>query len=155
MVSAKEEKALASNRAAFHNYHISDKYEAGIALTGTEVKSVMGGRIQLKESYVAVRDGEAWLFNAHISPYSHGNRENHEPIRTRKLLLHRREIGRLEEAAVKDGMTLVATRVYMKNGRIKLEVGVARGKKMYDKRETEMRRTIDRETQAQLKERNR
>ncbi len=155
MVSAKEEKALASNRAAFHNYHISDKYEAGIALTGTEVKSVMEGRVQLKESYVAVRDGEAWLFNAHISPYSHGNRENHEPARTRKLLLHRREIGRLEEAAVKQGMTLVATRVYMKNGRIKLEVGVARGKKMYDKRETEMRRTIDRETQAQLKERNR
>ena len=155
MVSAKEEKPLASNRAAFHNYHISDKYEAGIALTGTEVKSVMGGRIQLKESYVAVRDGEAWLFNAHISPYSHGNRENHEPVRTRKLLLHRREIGRLEEAAVKQGMTLVATRVYMKNGRIKLEVGVARGKKMYDKRETEMRRTIDRETQVQLKERNR
>jgi len=155
MVSAKEEKALASNRAAFHNYHISDKYEAGIALTGTEVKSVMGGRVQLKESYVAVRDGEAWLFNAHISPYSHGNRENHEPVRTRKLLLHRREIERLEEAAVKQGMTLVATRVYLKNGRIKLEVGVAKGKKMYDKRETEMRRTIDRETQAQLKERNR
>jgi SsrA-binding protein len=155
MVSAKEEKALASNRAAFHNYHISDKYEAGIALTGTEVKSVMGGRIQLKESYVAVRDGEAWLFNAHISPYSHGNRENHDPVRTRKLLLHRREIFRLDEAAVKQGMTLVATRVYLKNGRIKLEVGVARGKKMYDKRETEMRRTIDRETQAQLKERNR
>ena len=155
MVSAKEEKALASNRAAFHNYHISDKYEAGIALTGTEVKSVMGGRVQLKESYVAVRDGEVWLFNAHISPYSHGNRENHEPVRTRKLLLHRREIGRLEEAAVKQGMTLVPTRVYLKNGRIKLEVGVARGKKMYDKRETEMRRMIDRETQAQLKERNR
>jgi SsrA-binding protein len=155
MVTAKEEKPLASNRSAFHDYHISDKYEAGIALTGTEVKSVMGGRVQLKESYVAVRDGEAWLFNAHISPYSHGNRENHEPLRTRKLLLHRREIGRLEEAAVKQGMTLVATRVYLKNGRIKLEVGVARGKKMYDKRETEMRRTIDRETQAQLKERNR
>ncbi len=155
MVSAKEEKPLASNRSAFHNYHISDKYEAGIALTGTEVKSVMGGRVQLKESYVAVRDGEAWLFNAHISPYSHGNRENHEPLRIRKLLLHRREIERLEEAAVKQGMTLVATRVYLKNGRIKLEVGVARGKKMYDKRETEMRRTIDRETQAQLKERNR
>lgn len=155
MVNEKEEKQLASNRSAFHDYHISDKYEAGIALTGTEVKSVMDGRVQLKESYVAVRDDEAWLFNAHISPYSHGNRENHEPLRTRKLLLHRREILRLEEAAVKQGMTLVATRVYLKNGRIKLEVGVARGKKMYDKRETEMRRTIDRETQAQLKERNR
>ncbi|MGH9971521.1 MAG: SsrA-binding protein SmpB [Pyrinomonadaceae bacterium] len=155
MGTANKEKGLAANRAAFHNYHISDKYEAGIALTGTEVKSVMGGRVQLKEAYVAVRDGEAWLFNAHISPYSHGNRENHEPLRTRKLLLHRREIERLEEATVKQGMTLVPTRVYLKNGRIKLEVGVARGKKLYDKRETEMRRTIDRETQAQLKQRNR
>lgn len=155
MTTAKEEKVLAANRSAFHEYHISDKYEAGIALTGTEVKSVMGGRVQLKESYVAIRDGEAWLFNAHISPYSHGNRENHEPLRTRKLLLHKREIARLDDAAAKQGMTLVATRAYLKNGRIKLEVGVARGKKMYDKRETEMRRTVDRETRAQLKERNR
>ena len=155
MVASKTEKPLAANRAAFHNYHISDKYEAGIALTGTEVKSVMAGRIQLKESYVGVRDGEAWLFNAHISPYSHGNRENHEPLRTRKLLLHRREIDKLDEASVKQGMTLVATRVYMKNRHIKLEVGVARGKKLYDKRETEMRRTADREARAQLKERSR
>jgi len=155
VATIKEEKALAANRAAFHEYHISDKYEAGIALTGTEVKSVMGGRVQLKESYVAIRDGEAWLFNAHISPYSHGNRENHEPLRTRKLLLHKREIARLEDAAAKQGMTLVATRAYLKNGRIKLEVGVARGKKLYDKRETEMRRTVERETRAQLKERNR
>ena len=155
MANTKEEKVLAANRAAFHEYHISDKYEAGIALTGTEVKSVMGGRVQLKESYVAVRDGEVWLFNAHISPYSHGNRENHEPLRTRKLLLHKREIGRLDDAAAKDGMTLVATRAYLKNGRIKIEVGVAKGKKLYDKRETEMRRTVERETRAQLKERNR
>ena len=155
MANNKEEKVLAANRAAFHEYHISDKYEAGIALTGTEVKSVMGGRVQLKESYVAVRDGEVWLFNAHISPYSHGNRENHEPLRTRKLLLHKREIGRLDEATAKQGMTLVATRAYLKNGRIKIEVGVARGKKLYDKRETEMRRTVERETRAQLKERNR
>ena len=150
-----EERALAANRAALHEYHISDKYEAGIALTGTEVKSVMDGRIQLKESYVAVREGEAWLFNAHISPYSHGNRENHDPLRTRKLLLHKREIERLDEASAKQGMTLVALRAYLKNGRIKLEVGVARGKKLYDKRETEMKRTVDRETRAQLKERNR
>jgi SsrA-binding protein len=155
MTTANEERQLAINRAAFHNYHISDKYEAGISLTGTEVKSVMEGRVQLKEAYVAVRAREAWLFNAHISPYSHGNRENHEPLRTRKLLLHRREIGRLEEATVKRGMTLVPTRVYLKNGRIKLEVGVARGKKLYDKRETEMRRTVERETRSQLKERNR
>jgi len=155
VATSKEEKVLAANRAAFHEYHISDKYEAGIALTGTEVKSVMGGRVQLKESYVAVRDGEAWLFNAHISPYSHGNRENHEPLRTRKLLLHKREISRLDDATAKDGMTLVATRAYLKNGRIKIEVGVAKGKKLYDKRETEMRRTVERETRAQLKERNR
>jgi len=155
MPIAREEKLLAANRSAFHEYHISDKYEAGVALTGTEVKSVLGGRVQLKDSYVAVRDGEAWLFNAHISPYSHGNRGNHEPTRTRKLLLHRREIDKLDETSVKQGMTLIPTRVYLKNGRIKLEVGVARGKKLYDKRETEMRRTVERETRAQLKERNR
>lgn len=155
MAVEKEEKLLASNRAAYHEYHILEKFEAGIALTGTEVKSVLDGRVQLKEGYVAVRDGEAWLFNAHISPYAHGNRENHEPLRTRKLLLHRKEIEQLGEATVKQGMTLVATRVYLKHRRIKIEVAVARGKKMYDKRETEMRRTVDRETRAQLKERNR
>jgi len=155
MPTAIQEKVLASNRAAYHNYHILDKYEAGIALTGTEVKSVLGGRVQLKEGYVAIREGEAWLFNAHISPYAHGNRENHEPLRTRKLLLHRREIERLDEATVKQGMTLVATRIYLKNRRIKIEVAIARGKKLYDKRETELRRTVERETRAQLKERNR
>ncbi|MEK6279279.1 MAG: SsrA-binding protein SmpB [Acidobacteriota bacterium] len=155
MATGTVEKVLASNRAAFHEYHILDKYEAGIALTGTEVKSVLGGRVQLKEGYVAIRDGEAWLFNAHISPYAHGNRENHDPLRTRKLLLHKREIERLDEATVKQGMTLVATRIYLKSRRIKIEVAVARGKKMYDKRETEMKRTVERETRAQLKERNR
>ena len=155
MGNAKQEKVFAANRAAFHEYHISDRYEAGVALTGTVVKSVMGGRVQLKDSYVAVREGEAWLFNAHISPYSHGNRENHDPVRTRKLLLHKREIDRLDETSVRQGMTLVPTRVYLKNGRIKIEIGVARGKKLYDKRETEMRRTLDREARAQLKERTR
>jgi SsrA-binding protein len=155
MAEAKEEKILATNRAAFHNYHISTKYEAGAALTGTEVKSVLDGRIQLKESYVAVRDGEAWLFNAHISPYTHGNRANHDPLRTRKLLLHRREIEKLDQATSAQGMTLVITRVYAKNRKIKFEVGVAKGKKLYDKRETELRRIVERETRAQLKERNR
>lgn len=155
MAVATEEKVLASNRAAYHEYHILDKFEAGIALTGTEVKSVLAGRVQLKEGYVAVRDGEAWLFNAHISPYAHGNRENHDPLRTRKLLLHKKEIAKMDQAAVKDGMTLVATKVYLKSRRIKIEVAVARGKKMYDKREAELRRTVDRETRAQLKERNR
>jgi SsrA-binding protein len=152
---AKEEKVLVTNRSAYHEYHINDKYEAGVALTGTEVKSVLDGRVQLKDSYVSVRDGEAWLFNAHISPYSHGNRANHDPLRTRKLLLHRREINRLEQAAAVQGMTLMVTQVHLRNGRIKFEIGVARGKKLYDKRETEMRRTVDRETRAQLKERQR
>src|SRR5918998_4094288 len=148
-----EEKVLVTNRAALHEYHILDRYEAGIALQGTEVKSVRAGQIQLKESYVAVREGEAWLFNAHVSHYSHGNRSNHDPTRTRKLLLHRREIDRLESEASGSGMTLVVTRVYLKKGRVKFEIGVARGKKLYDKRETEMRRTVERETRAQLKER--
>ncbi|MDT5159306.1 MAG: SsrA-binding protein [Acidobacteriota bacterium] len=148
-----EEKVILTNRAAMHEYHVFDRYEAGIALSGTEVKSIRAGQIQLKESYVSVRDGEAWLFNAHISHYSHGNRTNHDPTRTRKLLLHRREIERLDEQATTKGMTLVVTRVYLKGGRVKFEIGVARGKKLYDKRETEMRRTLERETRAQLKER--
>jgi SsrA-binding protein len=153
MARIEEEKVIVTNRSAFHEYHIQDKYEAGATLTGTEVKSIRAGHIQLKESYVAVREGEAWLFNAHVSHYSHGNRENHDSVRTRKLLLHRKEIDRLEEETTTKGMTLVVTRVYLKNGRIKFEVGVARGKKLYDKRETEMRRTIERETRVQLKER--
>ena len=147
-----EGKDLVNNRHAFHEYHILDKYEAGIALKGTEVKSVLSGRIQLKDSYVSVRDGEVWVLNAHISPYSHGNRENHEPLRSRKLLLHKREILKLEKETTVKGMTLVITRIYIKNGRIKFEVGVAKGKKLYDKRETEMKRTIDKETRQQLKE---
>lgn len=146
-------KDIVNNRHAYHEFHILDKYEAGIVLKGTEVKSVMSGRIQLKDSYVAVREGEIWLMNAHISPYSHGNRENHDPLRTRKLLLHRREIEKLERETTVKGMTLVITRIYLKNGRIKFEVGVAKGKKLYDKREAEMQRTIDKETRQQLKER--
>src|ERR1044071_4230989 len=136
-----EEKNIVTNRAAFHEYHILEKYEAGIALTGTEVKSVRAGALQLKESYVSVRDGEAWLFNAHVSQYSHGNRLNHDPTRTRKLLLHRREIDKLDEAATTKGMPLVVTRVYLKRGRVKFEIGVARGKKMYEKHATTMSRT--------------
>src|SRR3989442_13834864 len=106
MAAVTEEKVLATNRAAFHNYHISAKYEAGVALTGTEVKSVLEGRIQLKDSYVAVREGEAWVFNAHVSPYSQGNRANHDPLRTRKRLLPKPRIETLDQAAVCQGMTL-------------------------------------------------
>lgn len=155
MPKDRDEKLIVSNRAAFHEYHILDKYEAGAMLQGTEVKSLMDGRVQLKDSYVAVRDGEAWLFNLHISHYSHGNRTNHDPLRTRKLLLHKREIEKLESETTVKGMTLVVTRIYWRNGRIKFEIGVAKGKKLYDKRETEMRKTVERETRAQLKERNR
>jgi SsrA-binding protein len=152
---SEEEKSLVNNRAAYHEYLISDKYEAGAVLNGPEVKSVLAGRIQLKDSYVSIRDDEAWLFNAHISPYAFANREQPDPMRTRKLLLHRKEISRLQNETVVKGMTLVITRVYLKSSKIKFEIGVAKGKKLYDKRETEMRRTVDRETRAQLKERNR
>ncbi len=146
------DKDIINNRHAFFEYHIEDKYEAGIALLGTEVKSVMSGRIQLKESYVAVKDGEVWLLNAHISHYSHGNINNHEPLRSRKLLLHRKEIERLEKETTQKGLTLVVTRVYLKNRRIKFEIGVAKGKKLYDKREDLKSRTIDRETRSQIKD---
>lgn len=147
------DKEIINNRQAFHEYHILEKYEAGAVLVGTEVKSIMAGRIQLKDSYVTIKDGEVWLMNAHISPYSHGNKQNHEPLRTRKLLLHKKEIEKLERETVVKGMTLVVTAIYWKNGRIKFEIGVAKGKKLYDKRETEMRKTIDKETRQQLKER--
>ena len=147
------DKQIINNRQAFHEYHILDKYEAGAALVGTEVKSIMAGRIQLKESYVAIKEGEVWLHGAHISHYSHGNINNHDVLRPRKLLLHRREIEKLEKETTQKGMTLVITSIYWKNGRIKFEIGVAKGKKLYDKRETEMRKTIEKETQVQLKER--
>ena len=146
------EKTIVTNRAAFHEYHIEDRLEAGIALKGTEVKSVMAGRIQLKESYVAIRDDELWLFNAHVSPYRYGNINNHEPLRTRKLLVHRKEIEKLRKQIDQKGMTLVVTQVYWKNGRIKFEIGVAKGKKLFDKRETLKQKTIDKETKKQLKE---
>lgn len=145
------DKEILNNRQAYHEYHILDKYEAGIALVGTEVKSIMAGRIQLKESYVHIKDGEVWLLGAHISHYSHGNINNHDVLRERKLLLHRREIEKLEKETTQKGMTLVVTSIYWKNGRIKFEIGVAKGKKLYDKRETEMKKTIDKETRQELK----
>ncbi len=149
------DKVVATNREAYHNYFVLETYECGIALTGTEVKSIRGGRCNLKDSYALIREGEAWLFNAHISPYSHGNRENHEPTRTRKLLLHKAEIDRLLGKSQEKGLTLVPTKMYFKNGRIKLELAVAKGKKLYDKRETERRREADREVRAVMKEKGR
>ena len=149
------DKVVATNREAYHNFHIMETFECGIALTGTEVKSVREGRCNLKDSYGQIRQGEAWLLNAHISPYSHGNRDNHEPTRTRKLLLHKKEIDKLQGKAQEKGLTLVPTKMYLKNGRVKIELAVAKGKKLYDKRETEKRREADREARAVLKERNR
>lgn len=145
-------KEIINNRQAYHEYYILDKYEAGAVLLGTEVKSIMAGRIQLKDSYVQVKDGEVWLLNVHISHYSHGNKQNHEPLRTRKLLLHRKEIEKLERETTIKGLTLVVTAIYWKNGRIKFEIGVAKGKKLYDKRESEIKKAVDKETRQQLKE---
>lgn len=147
------DKQIINNRLAYHEYTILDKYEAGIALVGTEVKSIMAGRIQLKESFVQIKDDEVWLVGAHISHYSHGNINNHDVLRERKLLLHRREIEKLQKETTQKGMTLVVTSIYWKNGRIKFEIGVAKGKKLFDKRETEMRKTIEKETKAELKHR--
>ncbi|HMM80143.1 MAG TPA: SsrA-binding protein SmpB [Pyrinomonadaceae bacterium] len=147
-----DEKEIVNNRQAYFEYHILDKYEAGAVLLGTEVKSVMAGRIQLKESFVQIKDSEVWLLGAHISHYSHGNINNHDVLRPRKLLLHKREIEKLVKETTQKGMTLVVTRIYWKNGRIKFEIGMAKGKKLYDKRETEMRRTLEKETRAELKQ---
>jgi len=145
------EKAIATNRKAFHDYFVLQKFEAGIALTGTEVKSLREGRVNLKDSYIAIDGGEAFLVGAHISPYSHGNRENHDPERKRKLLLHRREIDRLFGQIVEKGLTIVPLRLYFKSGRVKAEIAVVRGKKLFDKRESEKRRELDREAEAAMK----
>ena len=146
------DSTILTNRNAYHDFEILETFEAGAALLGTEVKSIMAGRIQLKESYVAIKDDEVWLINAHVSPYKHGNIQNHEPLRSRKLLLHRREIEKLRKAVDLKGMTLVVTKVYWRNGRIKFEIGVARGKKLFDKRETLKRKTVEKETDRQLKD---
>lgn len=146
-------KLIASNREAYFDYFIRETYEAGLELVGTEVKALREGRVNLKDAYVVIRNGEAWLMEAHISPYSHGNRYNHDPRRTRRLLLHKREIAKLAAATQERGLTVVPTKLYFKRGRAKVEVAIAKGKKTYDKRETERRRDIERETRAALKSR--
>ncbi len=147
------EKLIATNKKAYHDYFILEKYEAGIVLVGTEVKAIREGRLNLKDSYAIVQGGETFLFNCHISPYSHGNRENHDPTRTRKLLLHHLEIRKLIGKTQEKGLTLVPLRVYLKRGRVKIELGIARGKKLIDKRETERRKEADREARAAMKHR--
>jgi len=138
-------KVLGTNRQARHSYFIYDTYEAGISLLGTEVKSAREGKINLKESYAKVEKTELFLMNCHISPYSHGNIMNHDPLRKRKLLMHRREIRRLEKNTEQAGFTLVPLKIYLKDGKIKLELGLAKGKKLYDKREAKKKKDIDRE----------
>ena len=144
-------KILSDNRQASHNYLLSDRLEAGIQLTGTEVKSAKMGKIQLKDAYAEVQGNEAWLVNAHISQYSHGNRENHEPVRRRKLLLHRDEIRKLQEKTREKGLTVIPTKLYMKGGLIKCEIAVGKGKKLHDKREAERAKEADNEARAAVR----
>ncbi|MXZ33691.1 MAG: SsrA-binding protein SmpB [Acidobacteria bacterium] len=148
------EKTVSLNRQAFHQYHISDVFEAGMALRGTEVKSIRAGRVNLKDGYGAVKGGEVWLLNCHISPYEQGNRMNHQPLRPRKLLLHRREIRKLIGQTSERGMTLVPLRIYFHKGRAKCEIALAKGKKLFDKREKEKRKTMEREARQAMKQRD-
>lgn len=143
-------KLITQNRRARHDYEIEETYEAGLALVGTEVKSCRAGKAHLTDAYATIEDGEAWLLQAHIAPYSHGNRANHEPQRPRKLLLHHNEIERMEVAAGREGRTLVPLRMYFKHGLAKVEIAIARGKKRYDKRQDIARRDADRRMQREV-----
>ena len=149
----KAQANIAENRKAFHDFHLLETFEAGIALLGTEVKAIREGRVNLRDSFARLENGEVFLYNVNISPYSHRGYADHEPLRRRKLLLHREEIRKLIGKTVEKGMTLVPVRMYFKNGRVKLAVSLARGKKEYDKRETVKRREADRETRAAIKSR--
>ena len=155
MAEKQSYKRIADNRAAFHEYFILEKMEAGIALFGTEVKSIRAGKMNLKESYIQIKDQEMWLVGAHISPYEQGNRSNKDPLRTRKLLMHKRDIIRLYSVVKQDGLTLVPTQCYLKNGLVKIEVGLAKGKKNYDKRATQAGKDAQREMDRAIKGRNR
>ena len=147
------EKLIASNKKALHDYFVVQKFEAGLMLTGTEVKSLRDGQANLKDAYVIFKDGEAFLFGAHISAYSHGTWQNHEPERTRKLLLHKNEIEKLRVQTVEKGLSVVPLRLYFKGSRVKTEIAIVRGKKQYDKRETERTREADREAAQAMKSR--
>src|SRR5258707_1310284 len=149
----KAQTNIAENRKAFHDFHLLESFEAGIALLGTEVKAIREGRVNLRDSFARVEGSEVFLYNVNISPYSHRGYADHEPLRRRKVLLHRKEIQKLIGKTVEKGMTLVPTRMYFKNGRVKVAVSLAKGKKDYDKRETLKRRETDRETRAAIKSR--
>src|SRR5262249_649821 len=147
---ASGERDATVNRAAGHNYFLEEKMEAGMVLTGSEVKSVRSGRANLKDAYALVKDGELWLLNAHIGAYENGGYANHAPLRTRNLLEHKDQLRKLLGKSQQRGYTLVPTRMYFKNGKIKCEIALARGKQMWDKRETERRRTADREAREAI-----
>ena len=149
------QKNIAENRKAFHDYFVLETFEAGVALLGTEVKSIREGRVNLRDSYARAEGGEVFLHNVHISPYSHRGYAEHDPLRRRKLLLHAQEIRKLVGKTVERGMTLVPLRMYFKNGRVKLALGLAKGKQTHDKRETIKRREADRETRAAIKQHQR
>ncbi len=151
----KAEKIVADNRKAFHDYHILETFEAGVALLGTEVKAIREGRVNLRDSFARVEGGEVFLQNVHISPYSHRGYAEHEPLRRRKLLLHKQEIRKLIGKTTERGMTIVPLRLYFKDGRVKVAIALAKGKKEYDRRETIKKRETDRETRAAVKERQR
>jgi len=144
---------IAENRKAYHDFHLLESFEAGIVLLGTEVKAIREGRVNLRDSFARLENGEVFLYNVNISPYSHRGYSSHEPLRRRKLLLHREEIRKLTGKTVEKGMTLVPVRMYLKDGRVKVAVSLAKGKKEYDKRETIKRREADRETRAAIKSR--
>ena len=145
-------KVVATNRKAYHDYLISDTFEAGIVLVGSEIKSIRAGQISLQDGFVQFENSEAWLINVHIAQYDPASRLNHEPRRRRKLLLHRREIERLRGKVQEKGFTLVPTRLYLKDGRAKVEIGLARGKRLYDKRQAIAKRDTDRQIQRALKD---
>jgi SsrA-binding protein len=147
------QKSIAENRKAFHDYHIIETFEAGVALLGTEVKAIREGNVNLRDSYATVGEGEVWILNVHINPYSHRGYADHEPTRKRKLLLHRQEIRKLIGRTVERGLTLVPLRMYFKNGHVKVAIALAKGKQAHDKRETVKKRDADRETRAAVKER--
>jgi SsrA-binding protein len=147
------QKIIADNRKAAHDYHLLETFEAGVALLGTEVKSIREGGANLRDSFARVEDGEVWVYNVHISPYRNRGYSDHDPKRRRKLLLHRHEIRKLIGKTVERGMTLVPVRLYFKDGRVKVAISLAKGKKTHDKRETIRRREADRETRAAIKER--
>jgi SsrA-binding protein len=148
-------KTIATNRKAYHNYQILESLEAGIALTGTEIKSVRAGRVSLGEAYVRPEKGELWLLNAHIARYEAGSYQSHQPTRPRKLLAHRKEINNLTSKIQEKGLTIVPLKLYIKDSRAKVEIGLARGKKQYDKRESIARRDVEREIGRAIKNRGR